>query len=164
MLKKITYVIAAMSLFVLPASADEVPENLTEWVSQANQLVDQNMRIPVFSQMVENPTGANSYRVTIDRQGEVLDFTRLAAADLAKFDRATVATIKRVDFPELPADFAPEKLSFVLDMFYATTEYELRTLHRKMGRQNKGDVKVTEIALLVPEDQDSGEKREGNES
>jgi len=164
MLKKITYVIAAMSLFVLPASADEAPENLTEWVTQANQLVDRYMRFPSLPQMVQHRIGANSYQVTINRQGEVLDYTRIAAADIAQFDRATVATINRVDFPELPANYAPDKLSFVLGVFYASTEYELRTLYRKMGRQKEGDVKVTEIALLAPENQVTGRKPDSEDS
>jgi len=138
------------------------PQSMKEWVTQANKLVSAKMRVPVLSTSERNSAGANRYRVTINRRGEVLEYSPVITAGHHKFDRATENTIKYVPLPRLPSNYEQDELSFLLDMYYAADGYELRSLYRKKNLERKGIVTSTEIALLQPQDQSSTDEHPGN--
>ena len=169
MMKQITYIFVAISTLLsmsLSTEAGETvgghPQNMKEWVTQANEAVAAKMRAPVLSTSERNSTGKNRYRVTINRRGEVLEYALVTTAGHHKFDRATESTINFVSLPGLPSSYKQDELNFLLDLYYAADEYELRSLYRKANRERKGIVTSTEIALLLPQDQSSTDEHPGN--
>ena len=137
------------------------PQNMKDWVTQANEAVAAKMRGPVLSTSERNSTGMNRYRVTINRRGEVLEYSPVITAGHHKFDRATESTINYVSLPILPSNYKQDELSFLLDMYYAADGYELRSLYRKKTLERTGTVTSTEIALLQPQEQSSTDGRPG---
>ena len=137
------------------------PQNMKEWVTQASKLVASKMRAPVLSTSERNSAGANRYRVTINRRGEVLEYSQVVKAGHYKFDRATESTINYMSLPRLPSNYEQDELSFLLDMYYAADGYKLRSLYRKKNLERKGIVTSTEIALLQPQDQSSTDEHAG---
>lgn len=63
--------------------------------------------------------GVASFRVTVDRNGDVLSADLMKKSRSSLLNSAAKRVVKRADFPSLPSDYKGEKLTFALKLKYA---------------------------------------------
>lgn len=110
------------------AQADSAGE-LYSWSQAAGKSVSSVMSYPQLA-IRKGAEGIASFKVTVDREGNVLD------SDLVKRNRSSLINgaakraVAKVDFPDLPSDYKSDTLTFALNLNYqlAHTGKEYRQL------------------------------------
>lgn len=134
------------------ASAGDKAESLNEWAELASKQVDKVMTYPSGAYR-RGQAGLASFRVKVDRDGNVLDSQMLAKPRGAMIRNAAKSVIRRVDLPDLPAGYAGDTLTLRVDLQYdlfvpktTGTPREGRVTSRQVA-QNRG----TGITILSEE-------------
>lgn len=124
---------AAMAAAAMTTGAQAGGDHsLTSWSEAAGKSVDKVMTYPRLA-LRKNEQGVTSFRVTVDRQGNVIDSDNLERANSALINSASRNVLKQADFPALPSDFEGEELTFALQLNYAIagSSFEERALKRE---------------------------------
>jgi TonB family protein len=129
-------------------------QSLQTWAKEAGVSVDGAMKYPSIAAR-KGEQGVTTYRVTIDREGNLLASDRLESARSASINAASARAVRRVNFPALPEGYDDEKLTFSLRLTYAIagSAFEKRALERD-GRvtsrelANSGDRLTASISFL----------------
>lgn len=139
--------IVAASILTIPVYSGDPPANTEEWVSQAEEAFDAVMKYPRLA-LRDGSTGGATFVVTINHEGEVVDYYNTSKKRGMIFKSATSRSIKKADFPAIPINYDGEMLSFKLETVYATMGpmEHMRQLTKK--KVPKGAVKGSYIALL----------------
>ncbi|WP_308910088.1 energy transducer TonB [Pseudokordiimonas caeni] len=118
---------------------------LKGWAGGAAEAVDDVMVYPARA-IRDNLSGAAVMRVTINRDGEVVDTGFIKKSRQSVFNAAAKRVAKRADFPAIPASYAGDEMSFALKLEYAlVSSYgELRM------RERQGTVTGEELADAAP--------------
>lgn len=116
-------------------------DGLYSWSKSAGKSISSEMRYPEIA-VRQGKEGATLFKVTVDRAGNVLDSDLTQRAKSGLINSAAKRALRNVDFPDLPASFEGDKLTFALRMNYALayTPKEFRQLQRE------GRVSSTRIA------------------
>ncbi|WP_417463482.1 energy transducer TonB [Kordiimonas sp.] len=93
-------------------------DGLKAWSKAAGASVDAEMKYPAMA-VRQNAEGFASFRVTIDRSGNVVDTDNVVTAKSGLINAAARRVVKNAEFPALPSDYLGEKLSFALHLNYA---------------------------------------------
>lgn len=107
----------ALSLFAVSALAADKPSTLNEWVKQSSSAIEAKMEYPETTSML-GETDTNTYVVTVNRQGDILEVTKGDKAKSQYFSIASNRALRYVDLPDLPASYKKDTLSFVLVLDY----------------------------------------------
>lgn len=129
----------AATSFGFAAQAGE-GSSLKSWAKEAGVSVDDVMRYPAVA-MRRGEQGTATFRVTIDRDGNVVESDTLSGPRSASIKSAARRVVKRADFPALPASYDGEELTFSLQLTYAIagSAFEQRALERE-GRVTGSEV------------------------
>ena len=149
-MKKITknavLALAFTGIAGLPVFAGDAPGNTNEWVMQAEKAIDSVMRYPLMAER-QGKSGSASFVVTINRSGDVVDYYNTGYEGSILFRPATARSLKRAEFPALPASYNKDRLSFSLKLDYITL-MPLERIKDYYPKKKKGSVSGTQIALL----------------
>lgn len=136
--------VAVASLMTVAASAGDTPSNTKEWAQEASTAINAVMSYPRVARN-HGKTGNASFTVTIDRDGEVVNYYTSSSTGVAALDSAAERALKNADFPAIPASFAGNSLTFSLELSYQQKE----SIARQNYLNSKGGaVTGTRIALL----------------
>ncbi|WP_374764547.1 energy transducer TonB [Yunchengibacter salinarum] len=130
-----TLSLAGMTATTAFAGADHGAEatkaRLGGWLKDAAQAVDSVMTYPVMAQR-RGAEGEASFRVTIDRSGDVVTHEALPSNADIQIRAAARRVLEKADFPVLPASYGKGELSFQLNLTYAMagSAHEARALER----------------------------------
>ncbi len=136
MIKSFTITAAVASLAALNAQAGETPQTINDWVSHASSAIEAKMEYPETAAMVGD-IGTNTFAVTVNRQGDILDITKHSKAKRTYFDSASYKALRYVELPDLPTSYKKDKLTFVLVLDYIQNERDLALLHGPEEKQPK---------------------------
>ena len=128
---------------ICPFGSLHADEALDNWVAQSRILVDKHMRYPAMA-IRFNQMGASYLRVTIDREGRVLDYDIVEKTGSNFLDRASLRTVEKIKhFPEIPAAHAEDEMTFGVRLRFgiAYSADELRKMRKKTR------VKVQEMSV-----------------
>ena len=128
MIKFFTITAAAASMMALNANAGETPSTISGWVKQASSAIEAKMEYPETAAIIGD-IGTNTFAVTVNRQGDVLNVTKQSRAKQSYFDNASYDALQYVDLPDLPASYKKDKLTFVLVLDYIQHEEDIARLH-----------------------------------
>lgn len=122
-LSKISKAVAAATLsaaFALSSgvSAGDGYSKLHSWADEAGDAVNSAMSYP-RTRMMGSGNGTAIFRVTIDRDGDVIAADQLARPSSSQLNAAAKRVVKKADFPALPASVDRESLTFELRLTYA---------------------------------------------
>lgn len=119
------------------AHADQ-DSGLNAWASQADKSVDEVMVYPTFAAK-RALSGQTTFRVTVDRSGDVVDSTLTDTSGDIALRSAARRVVSRADFPALPSSFESDKLTFSLRLNYliAGSAAEAKALER--GTEVRGE-------------------------
>ncbi len=123
---------ALLGMTALPAQAATAPSTLNEWLNQAVEIVEDKMTYPeaeAFFGVIDS----NRFELTVNRQGDILEFTQRNNANYKSFDIASNKTMSHIDLPDLPESYQGEILSFVLVMNYVMDEDDAEKLTKQSG-------------------------------
>lgn len=111
-------------------SHSDKAETLLSWAQDASAELSDSMTYPHMA-IRRNSEGVASYRVTIDRDGEVLDAEVIDLPHSVFLRTAAKKVVKRLDLPSLPDQYAANTLTFQLNLNYqigdASDARQLRT-------------------------------------
>lgn len=113
---------------------------LKGWLEGANQAVDEVMIYPLHAER-RGYSGASTFRVTIDRSGEVINSELTQSRGRHILKSAAREVLLDVDFPELPAAYSGRSLTFSLQLSYLRPGSALESYNLK--RQT--DVSVDQV-------------------
>ncbi len=132
---------AASLLTSVTFAGQDADMSLKGWAHKAGSYISGKMTYPQMA-IQKNEEGAPVFHVTVDREGKVLSAKMTERSWGSTINRAAKRAIKKADFPDLPANFEGDKLTFALTMRYAIADsaYEYRKL------QNAGSVSTEQIA------------------
>lgn len=112
-------VAASLGAMAFGASAQAgQSDGLKAWSKAAGASVDAEMKYPAMA-VRRNAEGSATFRITIDRAGNIVDTDNVVAAKNGLINAAARRVVKNAEFPALPADYSGEKLSFALQLNYA---------------------------------------------
>lgn len=137
---------AAASLMSVAATADDTPSDTQEWAQEAGVAINASMNYPRVARN-HGKSGTASFKVTIDRDGDVVNYYSQKSTGTPALDNAAERALKLADFPAIPESFAGEQLSFSLEMTYRQKESTARQNYLD-AKNRKGAVTGTRIALL----------------
>ncbi|WP_286828477.1 MULTISPECIES: TonB family protein [Kordiimonas] len=140
-LKKSAFGAAALSVMLLGGAAQAGHNGgLDAWAESAGSSIDKVMKYPAFAAR-KGDQGYASFRVTVNRAGDVIASDLLQRTDSALLNSAAMRVVAKADFPALPAEFDGEKLTFSLQLNYALagSAMEQRNLMRE-GRVTGSEV------------------------
>ncbi len=146
MTKRLTTIAASLavaSLMGFSVSASDTPSNTHDWANQAGKAINQVMSYPKVARN-QGITGSASYKVTIDRDGHVVNYYPATSTGTKSLDNASERALKSASFPAIPASFSGDQLTFSLEMDYR----QQVSVARQSYLENKGSVTGTRIALL----------------
>jgi len=126
--------VAGVMAFSVGASADHSYGDLDAWAASASDAVDGAMFYPT-GRMLGSGRGTASFRVTIDRDGDVIKAVQTKRLGVGPLNLAAKKVLRRADFPALPADYDGQKLTFVVDLTYGVSPDSW--LNKKALRQGR---------------------------
>lgn len=142
---KKTAIAAAVSAATMFSGAAQAGHDsgLNAWAESAGSSVDKVMTYPVFAAR-KGDQGYASFRVTVNRAGDVVASDLLQRTDSPLLNSAARRVVERADFPALPADYDGKELTFSLQLNYALagSAMEQRNLMREgrvTGREIAGN-------------------------
>lgn len=106
------------------------PTSVNEWIKGASKAVDDVMKYPRLA-LRYGETGSGVYRVTIDKSGTVKGFETLEAAAHYSLQNAAKKVIRKADFPQIPASFGGDEMTFQVVLNYLSPE-QFRRMERKL--------------------------------
>ncbi len=131
--------IAVLSLSsIVSADADN---NLRGWASKAAVSVDDVMKYPAMAAR-QNAEGLVTYRVTIDRDGEIVKSKRTKKTTSTILNSASRGVIRRAEFPALPAGYEKDTMTFAVHLTYAIAD----NYFEEMRLKRRGRVTSQEVA------------------
>lgn len=113
---------------------------LKSWLKGANQAVDEVMIYPLQAER-RGYSGASTFRVTIGRDGEVINSELTQSKGRHILKSAAREVLKDADFPELPTAYRGRSLTFSLQLSYIQAGSALESYNLK--RQT--DVSVDQV-------------------
>lgn len=134
-MKKLTQ--TTIGLFSMIAASTVVSAgedtSLKGWAGEAGTYISSEMRYPKMA-IHKNEEGAPEFKVTVDREGKVLSLDMTQRSWGSTINRAK-RVLKKADFPDLPAHYKGDKLTFAITMQYAIADsaYEYRQLQKNAG-------------------------------
>lgn len=144
MIRRLAYTAALMSIFSITVQAEEAPTTVNEWMDQASSAITKKVEYPdrgAFYGQIDT----NTFEVTVNRQGDILDYKGTVKAKRKYFDKASRRALGKVNLPSLPSSYEADTLSFSIVLDYIDTEKDLARLHGENYVQHK------QITLLPPE-------------
>ena len=90
---------------------------LYSWSKAAGQNVSEAMSYPQLA-VRRGEEGTASFKVTVDREGNVLDADLVDRHRSSLINGAAKRAVAKVDFPSLPNDYKSDTLTFSLNMNY----------------------------------------------
>ena len=117
MLKLFTCTAIAVSMFNISAQAGDAPSNLNDWKAQASSAIGDKVKYPETASLIGD-NGSNSFVVTVNRQGDILDVTKSLKAKSDYFDAASYRALNYVDLPNLPSSYKADTYSFKVVLDY----------------------------------------------
>ena len=148
MTKRFTAVATSMAiagLMSFTVQADDSSMNAQEWAKEAGNAISNEMKFPAFA-LRHGRSGTASFVVTINRDGDVVDYYSTGGKSAVSFRSSAKRSLKRVDFPALRSSISGDQVSFTLNMDYQQGGPELNS--NGYSASNKGTVSGTRIALL----------------
>lgn len=136
---------AVAGLMSVAASASDTPSNTQEWVQEAGSAINEVMSYPTAARN-HGKTGTASYKVTIDREGNVVSSYASSSTGVKALDDASERALENADFPAIPASFSGNELTFSLELSYQQRQSKARQDY--LDANSKGSVTGTRIALL----------------
>lgn len=115
--KKVAFVLVSAAMAVVPAASADGSATLSAWAQKAGQSVDQAMYYPKFAAR-SSGKGSATYRVTIDRDGDIVKSEKTSSKGHSIMQTAAKRTISRADFPALPESYDGQSLTFVVQLNY----------------------------------------------
>lgn len=137
--------LAIAGLMSFAVQANDTSLNTQEWAKEAGNAISNEMKFPAFA-LRQGRSGTASFVVTINRDGDVVDYYSTGGKSAASFRTSAKRALKTVDFPALPSSIKGDQLSFTLNMEYQQGGAELNS--NGYSKSNKGTVSGTRIALL----------------
>jgi TonB family protein len=113
----VAFTIAAAAMAASSASFAGDAKNLKEWAAEAGQSVNDVMRYPAMA-FRGSGEGVSTFRVTVDRNGDVVESKRTNSRGDGILRGAATRVVANADFPDLPAGFDDDTLTFVLRVEY----------------------------------------------
>lgn len=119
MIKFFTYtaVAAAMSMFSISAQANDNSTQLKQWMKHASHAIEEKVSFPETANLL-NESGSNTFVVTVNKQGDILEVSKRDKAKRNYFDDASYRALRYVDLPNLPASYKADTYSFSLVLDY----------------------------------------------
>ena len=142
----LTTLFTAVGLMSFSATADD-QSSLKQWAHEAGSEISSVMRYPMLAER-QGHQGTTAYIVTINRDGDVLNFSNAGKRNKVIFNSASKRALKRVDFPALPDSYDGEQLRFKLTMEYRENVDPTRQAYLNNKNRRKGKVTGTRIAFL----------------
>lgn len=128
--------------------AGEQTQSLNDWVQKAAEQIDRKM---VYSKTAQrfHDEGVVNYRVTIDDEGNVLKADLVSNTGGRSIQYDTLRTIKRADFPALPASREDTNLTFRLQLTYLSdpSPRELRLHKQRMKSRTSAERLASMITI-----------------
>ncbi|GHF29592.1 hypothetical protein GCM10017044_26080 [Kordiimonas sediminis] len=131
--------------------------DLNHWAQKAGKHLTAEMKYPALA-VRKNAEGSPLFQVTVSRNGDIEAIKPVRMASSPMINSTARKSLKKVDFPALPADYDGEKLTFSVQMNYAIAgsaqeERILRREGRVTSRQlaNAGAPMVASITLMGEE-------------
>lgn len=149
-LKKSTVAAATLSAALLSGAAQAGHDGgLAGWVEGAGDSIDSVMNYPAIAAR-KGEQGYASFRVTVNRAGDVIASDLQQATDSARLNAAARRTLARADFPALPSNYNGEKLTFALRLNYviASSAKEQRQLMRE-GRVTGREIAANSAPMMA---------------
>lgn len=115
--KKVALALVTASFVAAPSVIAGEPANLKEWAQDAGQSIDKVMYYPKFANR-SSGNASSTFKVTIDRDGDVISSKRLASKGHSIFNGAANAVVAKADFPDLPESYEGDSLTFELRLNY----------------------------------------------
>lgn len=144
MLKFFVYGAVAFSMLSMSAQANDTPSTLNEWMDQARSAVEDKMEYPE-SNVFLGEIDTNTFVVTVNRQGDILEFTSRVKAEKGSFDYASRQALKNADLPDLPLSYKADTLKFNLVLDYIQYADDPSRLHAA------DNIQENQIAKISPE-------------
>ena len=124
--------VCTLPFMALGAQAgDSGDYGLKSWAKEAGTAVNDAMGARSLLARTSTGAGLAIYQVTIDRDGEIVDADRIRKPNDMAIRSAANRVLKNVNFPDLPASYNQEKLTFVLQLTYATSEAQAERFHHE---------------------------------
>lgn len=117
---------------------------LHSWQKKASQSIDTVMYYPAMA-LRRNKEGFASFRVTIDRSGDVVESEQLERPRNGLINGAAKNVLRKAEFPALPTDYDGETLTFALNLNYAIASSALQARSLKRNLEREGRVTGREI-------------------
>lgn len=149
MLKFFTYTATAIGMLTMSAQADDVPSNLNDWIDQASKAVEAKMEYPKTATLL-GETDTNTFVVTVNRQGDILEVTKNSKTKRTYFNKASSRALRYVDLPDLPSSYKKDTLSFALVLDYGPDE-NIRPRPEKVVK-----LSANQLIALSPEKPETG--------
>ena len=127
-------------LVVTSAATAGQPATMAEWKAEANASINKVMTFPV-SATHRAATGSAQFRVTVGRDGRIIASEQKIRPSSHTLNFASKNAVRRVQFPELPDNYAADKLTFTLNLNYQSGR---NIPHRQKLR--RGTVSGSDIA------------------
>lgn len=142
-----TLMIVAVSSFMgITAYAGDTPLNTKEWVKDAGIAINEVMAYPSVASH-QGVTGTSAFQVTIDRNGDIVNYTAVRLSGKKALDKAAERALNNADFPSIPNTFAGDRLTFTLDLSFRQKESKSRQSYLD-AKRSKGAVTGARVALL----------------
>ncbi|UTW57641.1 hypothetical protein KFE96_12420 [Kordiimonas sp. SCSIO 12603] len=116
---------------VAAQAGDSGSNGLKDWAQEAGEAVNTVMNAPTLYSATGSGAGLALYQVTIDRDGDVVDAIRVKKPSDMGIRAAARKVLRKVDFPDLPASYNQDKLTFVLQLSYATSDEQAEKFLRQ---------------------------------
>lgn len=130
----------AGAAFSAPTFAD-ADNNLKSWAQNAAQSIDNVMKYPTFA-VRAGDEGTARYRVTIDRNGNVIKSKRTKGTNSRFLNAASRSTVKKADYPAIPEGYEGETMTFAVQLNYQLAD----TYYEYMNLQREGTVTGSDVA------------------
>jgi len=153
--KKLAGAAIAASFALAPATLADTPSSLAEWAEDASKSVDAAMYYPKLAARTSG-SGAASFRVTVDRDGDVISADKFSGRGSRILQGAAKRVVANADFPELPASLDADTLTFELRLNYGVAapghEQKSRPANVTSRRIAQGDGAVLASLRVVAAD------------
>ena len=137
----LSMIVAGVMLTATTAQAGGESHDLKSWAWDAGENVNDAMVYPSFA-VRRGEEGSARFRVTVDRDGNVLKAVNTSRAKSNFINSAATRLVKRLDLPALPSGYQGEKLTFALQLNYAIAN----SLSEERNLKREGFVTGSEVA------------------
>jgi TonB family protein len=130
--KQIFALAAVAGAFLSTSVFADADSNLHAWAKAAGQSVDDVMTYPQFA-IRAGDEGTAKYRVTIDRDGNVVKAKRTRGTSSRFLNSASRRVVRKADFPAIPEGYEGDTMTFAVQLNYqiADSYFEYRNLKRQ---------------------------------